>query len=171
MLFFIAITQAFAQEIDRVPDVSSSDLILLFSVASLVVVGLLLYLLRHSILKKKTAYDEKDYASKKDHDYEKYHSDWTSEDADFGKRSMSDEEFRKRLQDSSLPDYYAILGVPKNATQTEIKSQFRKLAKEMHPDKSKDPKSKDRMAEINMAYEILSDKEKKKSYDKYYNVS
>ena len=48
-----------------------------------------------------------------------------------------DEEFKKSLQNSSLPNYYEILGVPKDATPEDIKVRFRSLAKEWHPDKNK----------------------------------
>ena len=61
-----------------------------------------------------------------------------------------------------------ILGVPKNATQDEIKKQYRFLAKEHHPDKTTDKDSEKKMAEINEAYEVLSDQNRKELYDKYF---
>jgi curved DNA-binding protein CbpA len=45
------------------------------------------------------------------------------------------------------------------------------LVKEWHPDRNPDPSTKEKMAEINKAYEILSDVERRKNYDKYFNVS
>jgi DnaJ-class molecular chaperone len=57
------------------------------------------------------------------------------------------------------------------ATQEEIKAKFRQLAKEYHPDKSKDEKSAEKFAEINKAYEVLSDEEVRKDYDKYFKAS
>jgi molecular chaperone DnaJ len=170
---FLISLQVFVQsseEQDLVPDVSATDLTILFSVSIAVVAGLVVYLLRDSILRKKTFYDTKDFASKKDHDYEKYHSEWTSDDVDFGRpKDVRHREFKKALQDETLPDCYAILGVQKSATHDKIKKQYRVLVKKLHPDKSRDPSTKEKMAEINRAYEILSDAELRQSYDKYYD--
>lgn len=174
IIFLIPLQQVFAQsseERDLVPDVSATDLTILFSVSAAIVIGLVIYLLRDSILRKKTTYDAKDFASKKDHDYEKYHSEWTSDDAEFERpKDVRHREFKKALQESSLPDCYTILGVPRNASQDEIKKRYRILVKKLHPDKSKDPLAKEKMAEINRAYEILSDVELRQSYDKYYDA-
>ncbi|OLA94733.1 MAG: hypothetical protein BHW64_02240 [Candidatus Melainabacteria bacterium LEY3_CP_29_8] len=62
-------------------------------------------------------------------------------------------------------DYYKILGVDKKATQTQIKSAYRKLAKKYHPDVDKTKAASDKFKEINEAYEVLSDKEKRERYD------
>jgi curved DNA-binding protein len=67
-------------------------------------------------------------------------------------------------------DYYEILGVGKNATPQEIKSAFRKLARKHHPDTAAPSHKKgaaEKFNEINEAYEVLSDPEKKKKYDRY----
>lgn len=76
-------------------------------------------------------------------------------------------------------DYYKILDVEKSATQTEIKSAFRKLAKQFHPDKNPNNKSaEEKFKQINEAYDVLGDPEKRKKYDhigsnwnKYQNVN
>ena len=60
-----------------------------------------------------------------------------------------------------------MLKLAKKASKNEIKTRFRKLVKEWHPDKSKQEESEKKMAEINKAYEILSDEEKRKSYDSF----
>ena len=151
--------------------ISNEDMAILFSISIAVVIGLFVYAARGAILRKKTEYDKKDYGSKKDKDYEKYHSDWASDDIDFGSKTQKDAEFREAAHQSTLPDYYAVLGVSKNASGDEIKEKFRNLVKKSHPDKTTDPNAEKKMAEINKAYEVLSDKEKRKSYDKYYPVS
>lgn len=61
---------------------------------------------------------------------------------------------------------YEVLGVPKGASEKEIKSAFRRLAKKYHPDQNPDnPQAKERFAEISQAYEILGDPTKRKQYD------
>lgn len=65
-------------------------------------------------------------------------------------------------------DYYAILGVDKKASQEEIKKSFRRLAKKYHPDLHPgDAKAEHKFKEINEAYEVLSDAEKRKKYDTF----
>ena len=65
-------------------------------------------------------------------------------------------------------DYYKILGVDKTASEEEIKSAYRKLAKKYHPDLNKDnPEAADKFKEINEAYEVLSDSQKRKNYDQF----
>ena len=65
-------------------------------------------------------------------------------------------------------DYYATLGVPRTASDQDIKKSFRKLAREFHPDVAKDKKTaEEKFKEINEAYEVLSDPDKRKKYDQY----
>lgn len=66
-------------------------------------------------------------------------------------------------------DYYATLGVSKNASQDEIKKAFKKLARKYHPDVNKDPTAEEKFKEINEAYTVLSDPEKRQFYDQYGN--
>jgi curved DNA-binding protein len=62
-------------------------------------------------------------------------------------------------------DYYETLGVPKTASQAEIKKAYRKLARELHPDTNRDPAAEKRFKEANEAHAVLSDAGKRKQYD------
>ena len=62
-------------------------------------------------------------------------------------------------------DYYEILGVSRDATEAQIKSAYRKAARKYHPDVNKDPSAVEKFKDINEAYEVLSDKEKRSRYD------
>lgn len=67
-------------------------------------------------------------------------------------------------------DYYKVLGVDRNADQETIKRAFRKLARQYHPDANKgDKKAEEKFKEINEAYEVLGDPEKRKLYDQMGN--
>ncbi|MBS3921737.1 MAG: DnaJ domain-containing protein [Nitrosarchaeum sp.] len=152
-------------------EVTDEQKIILFSGFAIAVIGLFVYLARDIILRKKTTYDDKEFDSKNDKTYEKYHSDWSDDYEEIGtrKNSKEDKEFRRLLQDPSLPDYYKILDVSHNATLEEIKKQYRIMAKKIHPDKNKEEKSDEAMVQINKAYEILSNEELRKKYDIHLN--
>lgn len=64
-------------------------------------------------------------------------------------------------------DPYKVLGVEKNASQREVQKAFHKLSLKYHPDKNKDKGAQEKFAQINNAYEILADEEKRKNYDTY----
>ena len=150
--------------------ISQEDLILTFTIASVAVIGIFVYLARNIILRRKTKYDDADLASKKDRDYEKYHSAWTEEEIFGSRQSTIDvDELRELYNKKLLPDYYQILGLTDSASSIQIKNQYRKLAKQYHPDKNKDL-SEEKMIDINKAYEVLSDEKLKIEYDKFYKL-
>ena len=155
-----------------IESLTGSGQVIVFVSAAVIIISVLIFLSRHSIFKKKTEYDVGEWASKKNRDYEKYHSEWMSDEISFerkGKNKLSDEEFSKSLLNENLPDYYAILQVEKNANQGDIKKQFRLLAKKWHPDKKQSSDAEEKMSQINMAYEVLSNPKRRKIYDQHFS--
>lgn len=71
------------------------------------------------------------------------------------------------MAQSAKKDYYEVLGVGRNASQEDIKKAYRKLARKYHPDFNKDPEAQEKFKEINEAYQVLSDPEKRKLYDQF----
>lgn len=67
----------------------------------------------------------------------------------------------------SKRDYYEVLGIKKDATKQEIKKAYRKLAKLFHPDVNKSPDAEEKFKEVQEAYEVLSDEQKRAAYDQY----
>jgi curved DNA-binding protein len=63
-------------------------------------------------------------------------------------------------------DYYQVMGLPRTATQDEVKRAYRKLARKFHPDVSKEPDAETRFKELGEAYEVLKDPEKRAAYDR-----
>ena len=155
-----------------IESLTESDQIIVFAVGAAIIIGVLVFLARGSIFRKKTEYDTGEWESKKNRDYEKYHSEWMSDEISFerkGKDKLSDEDFRKSLLSEDLPDYYVILQTETTASQNEIKSQFRKLAKKWHPDRKQSDDAEEKMAQINTAYEVLSDPKRRKMYDQHFS--
>ncbi len=67
-------------------------------------------------------------------------------------------------------DYYEILGVDRGASDSDIRKAFHSKARTMHPDVSKDPDAEEKFKEVNEAYAVLSDSEKRSFYDRYGTV-
>jgi len=155
-----------------IESLTESEQMIVFAIASAIIISVLIFLARGSIFRKKNEYDTGEWDSKKNRDYEKYHSEWMSDEISFerkGKNKLSDEDFRKSLLSKDIPDYYAILQIQKTASQNEIKNQFRSLAKKWHPDRKQSDDAEKKMAQINMAYEVLSDTKRRKMYDQHFS--
>jgi len=155
-----------------IESLTESEQIIVFAIAATIIISVLIFLARGSIFRKKNEYDTGEWESKKNRDYEKYHSEWMSDEISFerkGKNKFSDEDFRKSLLSKNIPDYYAILQTQKTASQNEIKNQFRSLAKKWHPDRKQSDDAEKKMAQINLAYEVLSNIKRRKMYDQHFS--
>ncbi|CAI9769222.1 unnamed protein product [Fraxinus pennsylvanica] len=84
-----------------------------------------------------------------------------------GLYNNSCQQRRTRLVVRADRDYYTVLGVSKTSSKSEIKSAYRKLARNYHPDVNKEPGAEEKFKEISNAYEVLSDDEKRSIYDRY----
>jgi len=156
-----------------IESLTESEQMIVFAIAAAIIICVLIFLARGSIFRKKNEYDTGEWESKKNRDYEKYHSEWMSDEISFerkGKNKLSDEDFRKSLLSKDIPDYYAILQIQKTASQNEIKNQFRSLAKKWHPDRKQSDDAEKKMAQINMAYEVLSNTKRRKMYDQHFSI-
>jgi len=155
-----------------IESLTESEQMIVFAIAAAIIISVLIFLARGSIFRKKNEYDTGEWESKKNRDYEKYHSEWMSDEISFerkGKNKLSDEDFRKSLLSKNIPDYYAILQIQKTASQNEIKNQFRSLAKKWHPDRKQSDDAEKKMTQINMAYEVLSNTKRRKMYDQHFS--
>ena len=155
-----------------IESLTESEQIIVFAIAAAIIISVLIFLARGSIFRNKNEYDTGEWESKKNRDYEKYHSEWMSDEISFereGKNKLSDEDFRKSLLSKNIPDYYAILQIQKTASQNEIKNQFRSLAKKWHPDRKQSDDAEKKMTQINMAYEVLSNTKRRKMYDQHFS--
>ena len=174
IIIFGGVQLAYAQNdnLDMDLEVTDEEKIILFSGFAVAVIAIFLFLARDIILRRKTSYDKENLESKKDKTFEKYHSDWGDDYEELGQRrnTKDDKEFRDAVNDGELPNYYEVIGVSSDATPEEIKKKFRELAKKTHPDRTKED-SEEEMAELNKAYEVLSDKELREKYDQYFKVS
>ena len=75
--------------------------------------------------------------------------------------------YRDALESKRMRDPYQILGMPRSATEEDIKKGFRRLAKQLHPDANKnDPRAAKRFAELNSAHEILGNKDRRRAFDR-----
>src|ERR671921_2436259 len=72
------------------------------------------------------------------------------------------------MAEAAKRDYYEVLGVERGASETEIKKAFRRLARQLHPDANPDdPDAEEHFKELAEAYEVLSDAERRRTYDQY----
>jgi hypothetical protein len=170
-LVLLSVQTSYGQEkeYDMELEVSDEEKIIIFGGFAAAVIGLFLFLARDIILRRKTSYDDVELESKKEKTKEKYQSDWGDDYEEIGTRrnTAKDKEFRDAARNDELPNYYEMLGVSREATQEEIKKNFRELAKKTHPDRTKED-SEEEMSKLNKAYEVLSDEESRERYDKYF---
>ena len=82
-------------------------------------------------------------------------------------RKKKREIVKKPVEIMEGKDYYAVLGVPRNASADDIKKSYRKLAVRFHPDKNKNPGSEEKFKEISEAYRVLFDPNSRQLFDRY----
>ena len=82
-----------------------------------------------------------------------------------GNHTAAQKELVRRIQRTS--DYYEMFGVPRGASDAELKKAYRKLALQLHPDKNTAPGAEDAFKKVNKAWDVLSDGNKRATYDAY----
>ncbi|KAG1707700.1 Curved DNA-binding protein [Nymphon striatum] len=88
-----------------------------------------------------------------------------SNDAETTKAAVDLKVLIEQMRQMEYKDYYKILGIERDTPQDELKKAYRKLARKYHPDVSKESNAEERFKEVNEAYEVLGDAEKRASYD------
>ena len=74
---------------------------------------------------------------------------------------------RFTFRNMQFKDYYEVLGVPRDSNQDDIKQAYRRLARKFHPDVSEEPNAEERFKELQEAYEVLKDPEKREAYNRF----
>ncbi|NQE06181.1 Chaperone protein DnaJ [ANME-1 cluster archaeon GoMg1] len=101
-------------------------------------------------------------------DFRKIFAEKTAfEERTYEKRYEKPYKREKEAKTEAVPYYYRVLGVSKDATPEEIKSVYRRLAKIYHPDRGADPDTEKKFKEIQKAYAVLSDSDKRAQYDRF----
>jgi len=90
-----------------------------------------------------------------------------TEDSKENKRTYTDDDVKLCEDILKKTDYYAILNIPKTATEEEIKKSYRKLALKLHPDKNRAPQANEAFKKVSQSFSCLSNKEKRKIYDEH----
>lgn len=149
-IFVIVMPVIASAQSDRPPQ-DGTDHLIIFAGFITAVVALGIYIARGAIFRKEEDYDKHEYASKNDRTGDKYKSSWH-------------DDYAGSSHPEPTNDHYSTLGVKRTATDAEIKLRYRDLAMKHHPDRAGG--NADELVRINEAYEVLSDPESRRKYDK-----